>query len=473
MQRSTICRLLRTGMPLGVAGLLVTCHLDQLFKPAVLGKLVVSPSRIDESVPQGSSAEKHLTLTVRGSSTGLAWQAAVVGGSAWLQLGQTADTIPSNLDVHLNPGGLATGKYLDTIVVTSAGSDAVSRVPVTFAVESVAPPPPPPPPPPPTPRRVAFVGQPTTTVVNGTITPPVQVAALDSAGNTVTGFVGRITIAIGSNPTGGALRGTTGVDAVNGVATFGDLSIDKEGAAYTLAASSNGLTSATSNPFDVLAAGGGTSATHLWFTVQPTGTPRGAAISPPLSVAAHDAGGHLVTDYTGAVTMSIGNNPSCATLGGTKTVAAVNGVATFGDLSIDRAGNAYTLVARAAGLTEIATQAFNVTGVGGVGCGTPTHLVILVQPRDSKAGGNVTPAIQVAAHDNAGNIALGFSGNITFTIGRNPSGGVLTGTMTVAAVSGVATFSELRIDKIGTGYTLVAKAAGLLDGETQAFNVIP
>jgi len=473
MQRSTICRLLRTGMPLGVAGLLVTCHLDQLFKPAVLGKLVVSPSRIDESVPQGSSAEKHLTLTVRGSSTGLAWQAAVVGGSAWLQLGQTADTVPSNLDVHLNPGGLATGKYLDTIVVTSAGSDAVSRVPVTFAVESVAPPPPPPPPPPATPRRVAFVGQPTTTVVNGTITPPVQVAALDSAGNTVTGFVGRITIAIGSNPTGGALHGTTDVDAVNGVATFRDLSIDKEGPAYTLAASSNGLTGTTSAAFDVLGTGGGTRATHLWYLVQPTPTNGGQPITPAVQVAAHDVNGQVVTAYNGAVTMSIRNNPSCGVLSGTRTVAAVNGVATFSDLSIDKGGQGYTLLAQAAGMTEIESSAFNVLTSGVTGCGRPTHLVIRVQPGNTRAGAAITPAVQVAAHDNSGNIAGGFTGDITMSIGRNPSGGTLSGTLTVSAVDGVATFNDLRIDRPGTTYTLVAKAAGVTDGETIAFNVLP
>src|SRR5439155_6119935 len=210
------------------------------------GKLVVSPSRIDESVTLGSTAQKRRTLTVRGSSPGLAWRASVVGGSAWLQLGQTEDTIPSNLDVLLSPGGLATGEHVDTIVVTSIGSDAaVSRVPVTFAVESV------PPPPPPTPRRLAFVGQPTAAVVGGMIAPPVRVAALDSAGNTVTSFAGRITLSVESNPTGGTLYGTTGVDAVNGVATFADLSIDKEGAQYTLAASSGGLTRATSDPFDV------------------------------------------------------------------------------------------------------------------------------------------------------------------------------------------------------------------------------
>jgi hypothetical protein len=471
MQRSTICRLWRAGMPLGVASVFVTCHLDQLFNPMVLGKLFVSPSRIAESVAQGSTAPKHRTLTVHGSSAGLSWRAAVVGGSGWLQLGQTEDTVPSNLDVTLNPGGLAEGEYLDTIVVTSAGSDGVvSRVPVTFVVQSV---PPPPPPPPPTPRRLALVTQPTSTVVGGTIAPPVRVAALDSAGSTVTGFTGRITLAIGSNPTGGTLRGTTGVDAVNGVATFGDLSIDKEGAAYTLAASSNGLAGETSDAFDVLGAGGGTSATHLWFTDQPTPTPGGQPITPPVRVEAHDAQGRVVTDYTGAVTMSIGRNPSCGILSGTRTVPAVNGVAIFRDLNIDKGGQGYTLVAGAAGLTEATSWAFPVNTNGVVGCGTPTHLVIVVQPRDTRIGSSITPAIRVAAHDNSGNIAGGFTGNITMAISANPSGGTLLGTTTLQAVNGVVTFSDLQIDKLGQGYTLVARAAGLTEILTYVFNIVP
>jgi len=62
MQRSTIYGLLGTGMPLGMAGLLVTCHLDPLFKPTAFGKLFVSPSRIDESVALGTRRGDHTAL---------------------------------------------------------------------------------------------------------------------------------------------------------------------------------------------------------------------------------------------------------------------------------------------------------------------------------------------------------------------------------------------------------------------------
>ena len=64
--------------------------------------------------------------------------------------------------------------------------------------------------------------------------------------------------------------------------------------------------------------------------------------------------------------------------------------------------------------------------------------------------------------------------NITLAIGTNAGGGTLSGTFTtVAAVAGVATFSDLSINLTGTGYTLTAAdAAALLTGATSsAFNI--
>src|SRR5207302_1201646 len=85
------------------------------------------------------------------------------------------------------------------------------------------------------------------------------------------------------------------------------------------------------------------------------------------------------------------------------------------------------------------------------------------------AGAAITPAIQVTAQDAQGNTATGFTGNVTVAIGTNPSTGTLAGTKVVAAVAGVATFSSLSIDKVGTGYTLTATGAGT--ATSTAFNV--
>src|SRR5207244_1006825 len=130
--------------------------------------------------------------------------------------------------------------------------------------------------------------------------------------------------------------------------------------------------------------------------------------------------------------------------------------------SIDKAGTGYTLVASSSGLTDPTSTAFDrKRGVEG-------KRVFTGRRSNTEAGVAITPAVQVTARDGQGNTATGFTGNVTVAIGANPSGGTLAGTATVAAVSGVATFSGLSIDKAGTGYTLVASSSGLTDPTSTA-----
>src|SRR5207244_1594766 len=131
---------------------------------------------------------------------------------------------------------------------------------------------------------------------------------------------------------------------------------------------------------------------------------------------------------------------------GTPTVAAVNGVATFANLSINNPGTGYTLTASATGLTGATSSAFNIGG------GAAANLVLTVQPSNAAAGAAITPAVQVTVQDAQGNTVTTATTSITVAIGTNPASGTLAGTTTVAAVSGVATFSNLSIDKAGTGY---------------------
>ena len=77
----------------------------------------------------------------------------------------------------------------------------------------------------------------------------------------------------------------------------------------------------------------------------------------------------------------------------------------------------------------------------------------------SPAGVAISPAVQVSVQDAFGNTVTSSGASITVAIGTNPGGGTLSGTATVSASSGVATFSNLSIDKTGTGYTLTAASA--------------
>lgn len=80
--------------------------------------------------------------------------------------------------------------------------------------------------------------------------PPVSVEIVDGTGRRMTTSSAQVTMAIGSNPGGGTLSGTTTVAASAGLASFGDLSIDQPGTGYTLQATSPGLSPATSSSFD-------------------------------------------------------------------------------------------------------------------------------------------------------------------------------------------------------------------------------
>src|SRR6267142_311740 len=318
-------------------------------------------------------------------------------------------------------------------------------------------------PPPPPATHLVFTVQPSNTTAGSTISPAVRGASQDDAGVTVTSFAGSITIALGTNPAGGTLSGTKIVTAVNGVATFSTLSIDNTGNGYTLVATTTGLTGATSAPVNITPR----PATHLVFTVQPSNTIAGSTISPAVQVAAQDDAGVTVTSFAGSITIALGTNPAGGTLSGTKIVTAVNGVATFSTLSIDQAGKGHTLVASTTGLTGATSAPFNITPR------PATHLVFTVQPSNTIAGSTISPAVQVAAQDDAGVTVTSFGGSITIALGTNPAGGTLSGTKIVTAVNGVATFSTLSIDRAGNGYTLVATATGLTGATSAPFNITP
>jgi hypothetical protein len=204
-------------------------------------------------------------------------------------------------------------------------------------------------------------------------------------------------------------------------------------------------------------------ASQLAFVTQPTSSVAGAAIAPPVVVAARDAQGTLVPTFTGNVTVAVSNNPGGASLSGTVTVAAVGGQATFSNLSLDKFGNGYTLQATAASLTPATSAAFNVTS------GPATQLVFTVEPVTTPSGSAITPPVVVSAEDGLGN-AVPLSGSVTVSINTGPVGAVLTGTLSVTAAAGVATFSNLMLDLTGT-YTLRAHATGLSDAISTSFDV--
>lgn len=108
-------------------------------------------------------------------------------------------------------------------------------------------------------------------------------------------------------------------------------------------------------------------ATALKFGTQPHDAVVGSVITgnandasgPRVTVDLVDSSGNLVTASNVPVTIALGNNPAGASPGGSLTATTTNGVATFPDLTLDKAANGYTLVASSPGLTNDTSNPFD------------------------------------------------------------------------------------------------------------------
>ncbi len=218
------------------------------------------------------------------------------------------------------------------------------------------------------PAQLAFVVQPSSTLLMHAIAPAIQVVVRDAYGNTVTNATNPVTITIGTNPTHALLYGTATAVPVNGVATFANLRLSRVGKGYRLAASSGGpagalsaplspgLTGALSAPFDVVSG----RPERLAFLVEPTNGVVGSPLSPAVQVVFLNGLGQVVPNVTTPVSVTLHANPTRARIAGTRTVAPVLGTATFADLRLDRAGKGYTLKATAARVSGATSAAFSV-----------------------------------------------------------------------------------------------------------------
>src|SRR5205807_9053656 len=131
-------------------------------------------------------------------------------------------------------------------------------------------------------------------------------------------------------------------------------------------------------------------------------------------------------------------------LSDTTTVAAVNGVASFGDLSANKTGTSYALSATATGLNPATNSGLNTSPTR-----RSSHL-FGTQPSTTVANHQISPAVKVRALDAFGNLAPRFTEIGSAARRANAGGAMVSGTTQVAAVGGVATFF-LSLDRTGPG----------------------
>jgi trimeric autotransporter adhesin len=117
--------------------------------------------------------------------------------------------------------------------------------------------------------------------------------------------------------------------------------------------------------------------------------------------------------------------------------------------------------------SAVASSAYTIT------ISPPTQVVFVVQPSNTASDAAITPAVQVAVEDVNGNTVTSYTGAVTVALSSNPGEATLLGTTTVSAVAGIATFSDLSLTPVATGYKLTATSGSLTPATSAAFNITP
>ncbi len=280
--------------------------------------------------------------------------------------------------------------------------------------------------------------------VGDTVPNPPSVSIKTPKGRAVSG----VPVLFAAKPGEGTLTGASTSTDTSGIATVGSWTLPSTPGSDTVTATGTPLyarSGISGNPQTFTATA--LPPTQVVFTQQPSNAVAGAAISPAVKVAIEDKDGHVVTSSSASVSLAL--SPS-ATLGGTTTVAAVNGVATFSNLTVTKAGT-YTLIASSSGLTSATSSAFTISAAA-----ADTIFAVAGNNQSAPAGTAVAipPAVRVT--DQYLNPVAGVS--VTF-IAQN--GGSVTGAVQTTDATGTATVGS---------WTLVPGTNDLLAETTNYFN---
>ena len=277
-------------------------------------------------------------------------------------------------------------------------------------------------------NKLAFSQQPSGAPLGVAFTTQPQVTVQDTYGNKVTSSGAPITIAIGTNPGGGTLNGTKTINASSGVATFTGISISKTGVGYTLVASATGLTSITSNPFNITA--GTVSATVSTVTANPTAVTANGTSTSTITVTLLDAGSNPASGKTVTLTQGTGNSTISVASGASDS----SGVVTFTVTDTTIQSVTYTAKDTTDNITIAQTASVNFTGPGNAGTST-----VVASPTSVTANGTTTSTITVTLKDVNSTPVSGKTVTLAKTSG--PGTPTITTVSGTTNSSGVATFT--------------------------------
>ncbi|MDB4915128.1 MAG: hypothetical protein JWM95_2772, partial [Gemmatimonadetes bacterium] len=253
---------------------------------------------------------------------------------------------------------------------------------------------------------------------------------------------------------GGTIANATAATNTSGVASAGTWTLGATLGAQTVTATVAGLAPRT---FTATATAVPLPATQLFLATAGTGAVAGVPLTTQPIVELRDLNNVLVPTATGIITanISVGGR-----LTGTTTATAVSGVAQFSNLIALDPGT-YTITYSSPGLASASSLLRVVSGQPAVA------LAITTAP---SGGTNTVPfAVQpVIEIRDAGGAATQGTNPVTVSVATGP--GTLTGTTTVSAVNGLATFSGLGASVGGT-YTLTFSSPGLASVTSVPFTV--
>src|SRR5205823_13305274 len=395
---------------------------DVKFTDANVGTITVAPSPNPTSgtVPPGTTANYLVTVTFGGNNNNCSVTLSVSGlptGAAATWNGGASSTVvvtgnsgntPQTATLAISTNAATTPVGTSTFNVNGAlgGGGCTGSAPSpgtgTLVVFGAA-------------NHLAFLQQPTNRAAGASISPAVTVRVLDSGDRLVANSTALIGMAIGTNPSTGTLSGTTPVNAVNGVATFSNLSIDKIGTGYTLQATSSGLTSATSNPFNITV--GAATQVRVETAADGSGT-----VVPAQNINS----GSSITVFS--ISRDVGGNFVANVAADSWSLVSTTGGVVAGDLNPGNKSAVFTghvagtaaIHASAAGLTS--TDSGTLTVVGGT---TASKLVFTTAPVTVTAG-VASSTITVQRQDTSGNpitteaartvtLSSSSTGTVTFT----------------------------------------------------------
>jgi hypothetical protein len=261
------------GFCIGIAFFLAGCESESL--PVDPARSSVTVDRTSDAVADGTDAIT-LSVTLRDASgEPLDGRSVAVQGPVDVKVGPIGAT---------NQRGTTTATLTSTVagmkrIEVTVEDLVLDPIDVAFLPGAAA--------------GLAFVGQPTTGEI-GSVLPKIEVAFVDAFDNVVFGETGTITVSLLPNSEGAVASGPDSVDAVDGVATFSALYVDRVASNLVLRATSSTTAARDSDPFDV---GYGEPASASTLTAAP-GTSAADGVSPiELVVTLRNAAGIAIPDY--------------------------------------------------------------------------------------------------------------------------------------------------------------------------------